>query len=160
MSVIRWNAFREFDDLLARAPQRAGGACAPASVTGAFTPLADISETAAGYLIELELPGLAAKDVKVSVQDGVLTVAGERVAGHLHAVTEDDLPADTLAGDIAQAPRLHRTERQYGTFERRFRLPKDANAGGVTASAKDGVLRLTIGRRAEAARRSIAVQVA
>lgn len=170
MTVIRWNAFREFDDLLARAPLR------PVAAAGAvrkqrFTPLADISETEAGYLIELELPGLAAEDVRVSVHDGVLEVAGERVPTYRatqpaklleadeHADTAAESPSDEANSESAQ-PQLHRVERHFGTFERRFRLPKDADAASVKAAAKNGVLAVTIGRRAEAARRAIEVQVA
>lgn len=140
MSVIRWNALREIAD-----PR--------------FTPLADIAETDRGYEIELELPGFAAEDVAVKVQDGVLSVAGERKPTHLQDVSAEttDNAEQTLARETR---RVHRAERAFGKFERRFRLPKDADAGAITATASNGVLTLRIERVAEASPRSIEIKVA
>ena len=157
MSVIRWNPLREFDDLFAQAlhkqaDRQTGGL--PAS-SARFTPLADIAETDAGYLIELELPGFAAEDVAVTVHDGVLSVAGERKPTHVLDA------ADTEAAESAsQNRRVHRSERAYGAFERRFRLPKDADVNAVSATSSNGVLTIEVGRLAEAARRAIEVKVA
>ena len=176
MTVIRWNPLREIDDLFARAghfPVRQEQRRAPPPA--GFVPPADVSETQENYFIELELPGVAAEDVEVSLHDGVVTIAGHRAnpfAGHAadHQTAEgtettEQLPDDTQSNAAAgvageEAPRLHRSERRYGKFERRFRLPKDAEAEAVKAYSKDGVLRVSIGRRQEAARRAIEVQVA
>lgn len=151
MSVIFWNAER-------------GHSLGEAS-EARFTPLADIAETAAGYVIELELPGFGASDVDVQIRDGVLSVAGERTAPHSHAPVAQIEHQDTVeqvepAGDHDETRRVHRSERAFGRFDRRFRLPKDADAGAVSATAKDGVLTLEIARLAEAAPRNIEVKVA
>jgi len=132
MSVIVWNAPREL-----HAPR--------------FIPAADIAETEGGYIIELELPGFAASDVEVNVQDGVLRVAGERTP-----------PPKSQAADqpTREIRRVHRAERAVGDFARHFRLPKDADAAAVRATACNGVLTLEIARLAEAAPRSIEVKVA
>ena len=144
MSVIRWKPLSELAD-------------------ARFTPLADIAETDAGYVIELELPGFAAADVAVTVQDGVLSVAGERKPTHLREVATGD-NTENKAGEAADNSttrrRVHRAERAFGKFERRFRLPKDADAQAVSAQASDGVLTLEIARLAEATPRSIEVKVA
>ena len=150
MTVVRWNPLREFDHLFARS-------ALPATRLNAarFTPAADVSETAGGYLIELELPGLAAEDVSVTVEDGVLSVAGERRASYIRDVAEDD---DSQAQP--EERKVHRAERHYGKFERRFRLPEDVDADAISASARNGVLSLAIGRRENDSRRAIEVKVA
>ena len=156
MTVIRWNPLGEIDDLFARAGQFPSPGQRPTSGPaqdreGSFTPLADVSETPSSYFIELELPGVAADQVEVSVHEGVVTIAGERKA-----------PAQEQAAPDQDSPerQVHRRERRYGTFERRFRLPKDAQVDAIEASAREGVLSVSIGRHKEAARRAIEVQVA
>lgn len=160
MSVIRWNPLREFDELFAHAlhkqvSRQTNGL--PARTR--FTPLADIAETDAGYLIELELPGFAAEDVAVTVHDGVLSVSGERKPSQILGAAGQD---GTAEADSTPQPglRVHRAERAQGAFERRFTLPKDADANAVNATSSNGVLTLEVGRLAEAARRAIEVKVA
>jgi len=155
MTVIRWNPLRDIDDLFARAGQYPAGGQSQAHQSASFTPLAEVSETPSNYFVELELPGVAADMVDVSVHEGVLTIAGERKAPKQRS--EEPTYADESA---EQARQVHRSERRYGTFERRFRLPKDAQVDAITASAREGVLSVSIGRREEAARRAIEVRVA
>ncbi len=153
MSVIRWNPLREFDDLFAHAVRKQVNRSGNGLPTGArFTPLADIAETDAGYLIEMELPGFAAEDVAVTVHDGVLSVSGERKPTQVREAAADSEPQSWL--------QVHRAERAQGAFERRFSLPKDADVNAVSASSSNGVLTLEVGRLAEAARRAIEVKVA
>ena len=149
MSVIFWNAQRGHSQRAATDPR--------------FTPLVDIAETPGGYVIELELPGFSASDVDVQIQDGVLSVAGERTAAHapLAQIEQQDAEVEAKPGAGREETRqVHRAERAVGKFDRRFRLPKDADAGAVSATAKDGVLTLEIARLAEAAPRNIEVKVA
>lgn len=166
MTVIRWNPLREIDDLFARAghfPPLGQKPTQDASQNrgGSFTPLADVSETPSSYLIELELPGVAADQVEVSVHEGVVTIAGERKAPVLQKDDQEQSAADDGSQEQDSTERqVHRRERRYGTFERRFRLPKDAQVDAIEASAREGVLSVSIGRRKEAARRAIEVQVA
>lgn len=138
MSINRWDPFREISHLLATqfTPMPAAGN------DGAWQPLADIREDASAYHLDVELPAVAAKDVRIEFADGVLRIAGERQA-----------PAD-------EGEQAYRRELRYGKFERRFRMPKDADAEAVTASAKDGIVRIVVGKTAKAQARAIEVLAA
>ena len=155
MSVIRWNPLREIDDLFARAGHFAPtGETRSLNQSAGFIPPADVSETSSNYFIELELPGVAAQDVDVSVHEGVVTIAGERKAlQQAEGVLND-------TDEEVELKKTHRRARRYGAFERRFRLPKDAQVDAIEASASEGVLSVSIGRSKEAARRAIEVRVA
>ena len=93
----------------------------------AWMPTVDISETENGYEIRAELPGVSGDDVNVSVTDNVLTVRGEK-----HQEAETD------------GKNFHRVERRYGSFQRRFTLPRHAETDAIKAEFKDGVLTLGI----------------
>ncbi|MFK7915890.1 MAG: Hsp20/alpha crystallin family protein [Pseudomonadales bacterium] len=140
-TLTRWNPFREFDDMfntLQTQPARRQSATRSSN----WVPPVDISENDGAYLIELEIPAVAVEDVAVEVKDAVLTVSGERQR-------KDD-----------ESRRSHRLERAFGSFRRSFSLPEDADEESVTASAKDGVLLLSVGKRAKAQPRRITVQSA
>jgi HSP20 family protein len=92
-----------------------------------WAPVADISETDDEYLVRAELPGVERKDVKVSLEEGVLTIEGER-----------------KQEKEEKGRRMHRIERFYGSFSRRFSLPDDADANLIRAETKDGVLNVHI----------------
>ena len=91
-----------------------------------LSPAAEASAGDAAYTINMELPGVDEKDVDLSVEDGVVTVRGEKK-------TSTEKSGDTWFF----------SERQYGAFRRSFRLPADADEKGVTAEIKDGVLKIT-----------------
>lgn len=139
MNIVRWNPLREFDDLFTRA---ALGTTRPAR--DVWQPRADVTEHDAFYRIELELPAVAAEDVRVEVNDGVLSVTGER--------------RSSIDDGEANSARVHRLERLSGRFERSFRLPQDADPDGVTARCKDGVLTLEIAR-GQVSAKAIEIQV-
>lgn len=106
---------------------------------------APASEAAAGedaYRITIELPGVAEKDIDLSVQDGVVTLKGEKRS-------EKEESGETWFF----------SEREYGSFSRSFRLPPDADEGGVDAHLKDGVLTLTIPKRVKAAPEEAKVRI-
>ena len=92
-----------------------------------WMPTVDISETENGYEIRAELPGVSEDDVNVSVTDNVLTVKGEKRQ-----------EAETEGKDH------HRVERRYGSFQRRFTLPRHIETDAIKAGFKDGVLTLGI----------------
>jgi HSP20 family protein len=92
-----------------------------------WSPAADISETENEYLVRAELPGVKREDVKVSLEEGTLTIEGER-----------------KQEKEEKGRRMHRIERFYGSFCRRFSLPEDADATGIRAETKDGVLNVHI----------------
>lgn len=94
-----------------------------------FMPAADVLETEAGFELLLTLPGVAKDALTIEVQEGHLTVSGERKA----PATEGE-----------NAPKLRRIESSYGAFTRKFRLPDTVNINAIGAEMNDGVLRLTL----------------
>ena len=138
MHVVRWNPFREIDDIFGRYGQ-------PRYVDEPahdWRPLVDIRETEDAYAVDVELPAVDPKDVTVSLDDGVLHISGERKVDE----------SETFG-------QLHRSERRYGKFTRSFRLPQDADAESIKASAKDGVITLRVAKVAANARRTIQIDV-
>ena len=107
-----------------------------------WAPAVDVFEDVEGLTFKFDLPEVDAKDVQVNLEDGVLTVRGERKL-------EQEEKRDNY----------HRIERAYGTFARSFTLPATFDANKVTAEAKNGVLRIYIPKRAEAKPKSIQVKV-
>lgn len=139
MSIVQWNPWREFDDLFTRV----SGAPGEALARSEWLPPVDITETAAEYRIDVEIPAVAAGDVDVSVKDGVLTVSGER---RTEQASDDD--------------KRHRVERRWGKFSRSFRLPENAKTDAIDARARDGVLYLVIPKQEKAQPRRIEVNAA
>ncbi|NJD30657.1 MAG: Hsp20/alpha crystallin family protein [Gammaproteobacteria bacterium] len=131
MRVIKWEPFRDIDDVfdrfLADAFRRLPRQATEGRAALDWAPLADVSETEGEYLIKAELPEVRKEDVNVSVLDGVLTLSGER---------RQEKREDT--------ERVHRIERQYGSFARRFALPEDADEQSIRAESKDGVILIHI----------------
>ena len=116
------------------------------SVADWFAPRSDASALEGGYEINVELPGVKGEDVDVSVHDNSLTVRGHKQSVH----EESDRS-------------YFFSEREYGAFQRTFRLPPDADASGIDATFTDGVLCLRIARKApmdEEAARKITVRKA
>ncbi len=93
-----------------------------------WAPAFDIEETDAAYVLRGDIPGMPQKDIEVRIEDGVLSLRGER--------KPPEAP-----------PRFSRRERPHGKFLRRFRLPDEVDADGVKASYVDGVLELTLPKR-------------
>jgi HSP20 family protein len=104
----------------------------------------DVKETTDGITVRAELPGLNPEDVNVSVQDGVLTISGEKKD------EREEGKADT---------NYYLVERRYGRFERRFSLPSTVSANDVQANFLNGVLNVTLPKTEEAKPRRIEVKV-
>ena len=108
---------------------------------GAWSPAVDIYETANQELVvKVELPEMKREEIKVSYENRVLTIEGER----------------KHASDINQE-QYHRLERGYGAFRRRFTLPPTVDGARVNASYQDGVLTVRLPRREDARPRQIEV---
>jgi HSP20 family protein len=137
MNTVQWSPWRDFDDLFTRIATPPGEQLARSE----WVPAVDISETDGAYEIELDIPAVPADAVNVALKDGVLTVSGER------------------RFDQERASRRHRVERRYGKFSRSFRLPEDIDEEAISAQARDGVLYLSIVKKARAQPRTIQVQV-
>jgi HSP20 family protein len=131
MRVIKWEPFREVDDVFDRffadAFRRWPRGSAEGRAALDWAPVADVTESEGEYLIKAELPEVRKEDVSLTVQDGVLTLAGER-----RQEKRDD------------GEKVHRVERSYGSFSRRFSLPEDADEQGIRAESREGVIMIHI----------------
>jgi len=150
-NVTRWNPFREMDDLEKRLsslfnfafPTRQQSSGDKESITVAeWTPAVDISENDKEYLIKAELPEVKKDEVKVTVENGVLNITGERKFEKEEKGTK-----------------YHRIERAYGYFARSFSLPEDADAEKVNAEFKDGILTIHVAKSEKARPKQIEVKV-
>ncbi len=146
MAVSRWDPFRELSSiqnelnrLFGRTFTPEGGEGTPPDV--AWVPPVDIGETRDRFVLFVELPGVAGDDVDISVEDGVLTLAGRR--GFYGGVKEDQ---------------FHRVERSFGTFARNISLPQTADVERISASFDQGVLTIEIPKKEEAKPRKIQVK--
>jgi HSP20 family protein len=122
--------WRLFEDFLGDMPRAAQ-----------FAPAVEVSETDEAYVVKAEIPGTKPEDVHVEVQDGILTVRGEK----RHERDE-------------KKEHVRYVERVFGSFSRSFALPQNADADKVEASFKDGVLTLRVPKREEAKPRTINIQ--
>jgi HSP20 family protein len=127
MRVIKWEPFRDVDDMFERVfadtMRRWPRTSNDERRVYDWAPAADVSETDSEYLIKAELPEVQKDDLNITVQEGVLTLAGER---------KEEKREDN--------EKLHRIERFHGSFSRRFTLPDDADEQGIKAESRDGVL--------------------
>jgi HSP20 family protein len=108
----------------------------------AWTPTVDIYEDQDAFLLKLELPEVNKDDIKVSLNENVLSISGER-----HFENEDKRDS------------YHRIERSYGQFYRSFTLPPNVNTESINAEYKDGMLRLTLPKKEEAKPKAISVNI-
>ena len=149
MTVVRWDPFRELEDLSDRLnrvfnrPSPSRQQDGKETMTAAdWFPAVDVIETEKDYVIKAELPEVKKEDVKVTVQDGVVTIQGER-----RQELED------------KNRRFHRVERSYGSFVRSFTMPDFVDETKVSADFKDGVLSLHLPKTEKAKPRAIEVKV-
>ena len=148
-AITRWDPFKELDELqnrlstlFGRAPIRKNGAKDEALAVAEWAPMVDVVEDDNEYLIKAELPEVKKDDVKVTVQDDVLTITGERQ----YEKEEKE-------------KKYHRVERAYGSFARSFTLPEDADGEKVAAEFKDGVLKVHLPKSEQAKPKSIEVKI-
>jgi HSP20 family protein len=127
MRVIKWEPFRDVDDVFdrffAESMRRWPRLGAATQQPREWAPAADVSETDGEYMIKAELPEVRKEDVSITVQDGVLTLAGER-----------------KQEKVEEQEKVHRIERFYGSFARRFALPENADEQAIRAESRDGVI--------------------
>ena len=108
---------------------------------GGWMPPVDSQETLEhDVVITAELPGMKREDVKVTLENSILTIAGERA----------------FAGDAVRE-QYHRVERHYGAFSRSFTLPASVDGTRVDASYQDGVLTVKVPQRPDAKPRQIPI---
>jgi HSP20 family protein len=128
--MLSWDPFRELSPLLS---QRA----TPAT---AFNPQFEVKETAEGYIFRADVPGVAEKDLEMTLTQNRLTISGKREAE-----------------ERKEGENYYAYERAYGSFTRAFTLPDGIDADNVRADLKDGVLTVVVPKRAETQPRRIAL---
>jgi HSP20 family protein len=131
-SAMRAEMDRVFESFLGRGSGRFP-ALARAEESGAVVPSIDVRETETELVIEAELPGLDEKDVSVTLNNGVLTLKGEKKSEREEK--KDD---------------YHLTERSYGSFQRSFQVADTIDADKVKANFEKGVLKVMLPKRPEA----------
>ncbi len=136
MSLIRWDPFVEAESVMNRIlpSSLANLTRMMADSNGrkpGWAPSADISETDKEYVIRAELPAVKKEDVLVTLDDGLITIKGER-----KQQKED------------KNERFHRVESFYGSFERSFSLPDNVNSEAIRCDSKDGILTVHIPKSA------------
>ena len=143
MNVIRYEPWTAMDQLMNRLfDGRAFPRLGEAEVAAAWVPTVDIKEEAERFVIHADVPGVDPKDIEVSMEDGVLTIRGERKG---ESREEQD--------------GWKRVERVSGQFFRRFTLPDTADAEGISATGANGVLEVIIPKQARVKPRKIEVKV-
>jgi len=151
MSLVRWDPFRELDEMnsrFARLLGRTNLAQAPAAsgndslMALDWVPSVDIAETPEEFQITAELPQVKREDVHVSVDDRTLRIEGERKAA---SETKDK--------------KFHRVERSYGSFLRTFALPDNVDGDKVKAEFKDGVLEVHLPKTTKATPKSKTIEI-
>jgi HSP20 family protein len=115
------------------------------SATAAWIPSVDIHEYSDRFELYVDLPGVDPKNVELTLQEGVLTLSGERHDIH------------TKGSGNGNAPQYRRTERDVGRFHRRFVLPESVDSDKVNATGRDGVLTVTVPKQAKALPRRIQI---
>jgi HSP20 family protein len=150
-TMMRWDPFQDLrsaqDEMTQMSPmlahalglhtQQASGR----ATTTAWAPALDISERKDAYLVTVELPGLKPQDLDITMEDGLLTIQGER------QFTSE-----------SSEQQFHRVERRYGAFRRSITLPTHAMAEGIEASFEDGVLQILVPKAEEAKPKRIQVR--
>ncbi len=147
MNIVRFDPLKDWDDLSTRLTRLMG--LGPRMTTGAdntffadWTPAVDVQETDNEYLIKADLPDVKREDVKVGIEEGVLSLEGER-----------------KQEKEEKGKKFHRVERVYGKFVRRMTVPTDVDTTKVAADFRDGVLNIHLVKSANAKPRMVDVKV-
>jgi HSP20 family protein len=140
MTLVRWDPFRDLFDIPSRLARTTAGGD---DVLSAWAPRVDIFEKDDALVLHAELPGIEKSDLDVRVEDGTLTLEGERKR---ESAGED--------GNV------YRRERYYGRFVRSFKLPTTVDASKIAATYKDGVLEVRLPKVEAAKPRKVEIQAA
>ena len=133
MTLVKWNPKRSLISDYDRIIDNMFNIDFPIYSTGnSYCPAVDIHETENEFILSADMPGLNKKDVSLDIHDGVITIKGERIKG-------DDKSYDSY--------KIH--ERQFGSFNRSFRLPDNVNEGKIAAKFTNGELMITLPKTKE-----------
>ena len=145
MAIVRWEPFRELASLQSEMNRLFNSAFdVPTGGNGGtdrrWMPAMDLLETDDQFVLRADLPGMSEDDVKIEVEDGTLTISGERKAEH-----------------ETKQEGYYRVERAYGTFSRSLTLPRGVDPAAVTANFDRGVLEVRIPKPEERKPRRIEI---
>jgi HSP20 family protein len=147
MTIVRyepWSVLNQLHGQINRIFDRELDQGAPSSAaTADWIPPADVEEYADRFVLKLDVPGVDVATIDITLDKGVLSVSGER-------------PQATLAKEVERS----RVERPHGRFHRRFTLPDTADAAGVSATGRNGIVEVTIPKQPKAQPRRIQVAAA
>ena len=147
MAIVRWDPFRDLmnlQDEVNRLFRRSffRGVEPAAETVATWAPAIDMFETDDKLTVEVELPGLEAKDVEISLEDDILRIKGER----------------KFSSEVKEE-NYHRIERAYGSFVRAVPLPRKVDEEKVSATVSDGVLKIEMPKVEEAKPKKIPIKV-
>jgi len=148
MNLVRWDPFRELQDMSDRLgrvfarPEMRSATGNEALTFPDWAPAVDIAETPEEFLIKAEIPGVKKEDVKVSFSDDTIRIEGER-----------------KQEKEEHGKKYHRVERSYGSFVRTFIVPNGVNEGAMSAEFKEGVLQVHLPKSNKPAPKSVEVKV-
>jgi HSP20 family protein len=149
-TMMRWDPFQDLrsaqDEMAQMSPMLAHALGLHTQPQGsgtatAWAPALDISERKDAYLVTVELPGVEAEDLEITMEDGLLTIQGERQFAH-----------------DSSEQQFHRVERRYGAFRRSITLPAQVQAEQIEASFENGVLQIEVPKAEEAKPKRIQVR--
>jgi len=144
MSMAIWDPFHAMEELVDRYNRSARKSLVKyddkSFEVGDWMPTVDISETDDAFIVKAELPGVEKNDVSVKIEDGVLTIKGEK-----KSEIEDE--------------QKHRIECTYGSFVRSFTLPQATKSDSIKAEYKNGILNLTIPKSEEVKPKEIEIKI-
>jgi HSP20 family protein len=149
-TLARWDPFKEMEETQSRlarifglTPARTANSGQEVMTIAEWAPSVDIIEDDKEWLVKADLPDVKKEDVKVTVENGVLTITGER------KFEKEE-----------KEKKYHRLERAYGNFLRSFTLPEGADGSKVAADFKDGVLKVHLPKTEKAKPKAVEVNVA
>lgn len=149
--ITRWNPIKDMEQMQNRLakfwemePFRllANGGKEESLTNTEWSPRVDIIENESEFIVKAELPEMKKEDVKVLVEDGVLTISGER------KLEKEE-----------KNKKYHRIESEYGSFVRSFSLPAATSGEKVAAEFKDGILKVRLPKDAKSATKAIEIKV-
>ena len=155
MSLVRWNPARDLgafpSDVINMQREMnkmfdsffRGGTLDDGSFgASVWTPAVDVAEHEDQFQVKVELPGVSKEDVKITMQENILTIRGEK-----------------KQEKESKGSNYHRVERSYGSFQRSFTLPTSVKHDKIEAAYNDGILSITLPKAEEAKPKQIDVQV-
>jgi HSP20 family protein len=148
--LSRWSPLKELEEMekrlstiFGKAPSATSGDKKEAIAVAEWSPLVDITEDEKEYVVKAEIPEMKKEDIKLNVDDDVLSITGER------KYEKEE-----------KGKKYHRVERAYGSFVRSFTLPEDADSSKVSAEYKDGLLKVHIPKSEKAKPKKSEVKIA